>query len=106
MLAAATLVVWLPLLAFTQREPWSFLALGIGGPFLIRFFYQLVVASQIGLGEVAEGIMDRFRFEVLKMLHIKPPATLAAEREIWSAMAAIARGEGASADMVWTAPST
>jgi hypothetical protein len=65
-----------------------------------------VVASQIGLGEVAQGIVDRFRFEVLKMLHIKPPATLAAEREIWSTMAAIARGERASADMVWTAPPT
>ena len=106
MLAAATLVVWLPLLAFTQREPWSFLALGIGGPFLVRFFYQLVVASQIGLGEVAQGIVDRFRFEVFKMLHIKPPATLAAEREIWSTMAAIARGERVPADMVWTEPTT
>jgi hypothetical protein len=106
MLAVATLVVWLPLLALTQKEPWSFLGLGIAGPLLVRFFYQLVIESQISLGEAAQGIVDRFRFDVLKMLHIKPPATLAAEREIWSTMAAIARGERPAGDVVWTVPPT
>lgn len=103
-LAAATIAVWLPLLALLKPNLWLFLALGIGGPLLLRFFYQLVVASQIGLGEVAQGIVDQFRFEVLRMLHLRPPATLAAEREIWSTLAAIARGERPSADMVWSAP--
>ena len=104
MLAAATFCVWLPLLALTQTEPWTFLGLGIGGPLLVRFFYQLMVASQISLGEVAQGVVDRFRFDVLKMLHIKAPATLEAEREIWSTVAAIARGERPSTDMIWNAP--
>lgn len=106
MLAVATLGVWLPLLSFTQREPWTFLGLGLGGPLLIRFFYQLMVESQISLGEVAQGVVDRFRFDVLKMLHIKPPATLEGEREIWSTMAAIARGERPSTDIIWNAPPT
>jgi hypothetical protein len=104
MLAVATLTFWLPTLAITQTRPWSFLALGLSGPIVVRFFYQLVVESQISLGEVAQGIVDRFRFEVLKTLHIRPPPTLAAERELWSALAAIARGQSPDADIVWTAP--
>jgi hypothetical protein len=98
------MAVWLPLLATYGATPWPFLLLGITGPLVVRFFYQLVVESQISLGDLAQGVVDRYRFDVLKMLHIKPPATLLAEREIWSNQYDIARGDKPGADIVWTAP--
>jgi hypothetical protein len=42
---------------------------------------------------------------LLKMLHIKPPATLSAEREVWSTLSAMARGDAQNADFVWTGQS-
>jgi hypothetical protein len=57
------------------------------------------------LGELAQVVVDRYRFDVLKMLHIKPPATLSAEREIWRALADVAQGKAEEgADIVWNAP--
>jgi hypothetical protein len=103
-LAVALLAIWLPILAMQGASPWPFLILGAGGPVLVRFFYQLVVESQISLGEIAQGVVDRFRFDLLKMLHIKPPATLSAERELWSTLSAVVRGDAQNADFVWTGP--
>jgi hypothetical protein len=101
-LAFATLAVWLPVLAIYGASVWHFLVLGVVGPLLLRFCYQLVVQSQVGLGQVAQGIVDRYRRELLKTLHIAPPATLAAERELWRTLSRIANGEDQKADLVWT----
>jgi len=100
-LSVLLMAIWLPLLALRGKSTVPFLALGIGGPLFVRFIYQLVVESQISLGEVARGVIDKFRFDVLKLLHIKPPATLSAEREIWAALSAVASGEVQTADIVW-----
>jgi hypothetical protein len=110
-LSVVSLAIWLPLQAFLGNTPWVFLLLGTVGPLVIHLFYQLVVESQISLGEVVQGAVDKFRPDVLKMLHIKPPATLSAEREIWTTLSSIARGEARSArgeardqDMMWDHP--
>lgn len=111
-LSTALLLVWLPLLAARADSPWAFLLLGAIGPIFVRFFYQLVVESQISLGELVQVVVDKYRFDVLTMLHIKPPATLSAEREIWRTLSAVARGEPPPdadgslpyAELVWNAP--
>ena len=104
-LGVALLTIWLPLLALEGNALVPFLLLGTLGPVVVRLIYQLVIEAQISLGEVAQGAVDRFRFDALKMLHIKPPATLSAEREIWSTLSDIAHGDAPNSDMVWTNPS-
>jgi hypothetical protein len=94
LLTILTMLIWLPLLAMLDTTPWRFLAVGMVGPVTARLFFYLVVESQVSLGEIAQIAIDRFRFDVLKALHIKPPLTLSAERQIWKAVCAAARGEG------------
>jgi hypothetical protein len=103
-LTTTLVVVWLPLLALRGRSPWLFLIMGAFGPLLIGFFYRLVVETQISFGEVVQGVVDRFRFDLLKTLHIKPPATLADERAIWRWLEEAANGEPINSDVVWTPP--
>jgi len=104
LLTIVTILVWLPVLAMLDSTPWRFLLVGILGPAVGWVFFNLIVESQISLGEVAQIAIDRFRFEVLKTLHIKPPSTLSAERQIWRTLRDAARGEGADADIAWTLP--
>jgi len=76
--------VWLPLLAFTARSPWLFVAIGIAIPFLALFFYELAVQSQIALGEVVKAAIDKHRFDLLSDVLRQPlPTTLSAERDLW-----------------------
>jgi hypothetical protein len=104
LLTIVTMLVWLPVLALLDTIPWRFLAVGILGPVIGWLFFHLVVESQVSLGELAQIAIDRFRFEVLKTLHIKPPLTLSAERQIWKTLSEAARGEDADADIAWTLP--
>ncbi len=103
-LTTTLLLVWLPLLASRGRSPWLFLTMGGFGPLLIGFFYRLVVETQISFGGVVQGVVDRFRFELLKMLHVKAPATLVDERLIWAWLQAAADGEPVNADVIWSLP--
>jgi hypothetical protein len=103
-LTTALVVVWLPLLALRGRSPWLFLIMGALGPLLIGFFYRLVVETQLSFGNVMQGVVDRFRFDLLKMLHIKPPATLGDERVIWRWLEDAANGEPVNSDVVWMPP--
>ena len=104
LLTIVTMLVWFPALSLMDTAPWRLLAVGILGPVVGWVFFHLVVESQISLGELAQIAIDRFRFEVLKTLHIKPPPTLSAERQIWKALSEAARGEGVDADVAWTLP--
>jgi len=104
LLTIVTMLVWLPLLAALDTTPWHFLIVGIFGPVVAWLFFHLMLESQVSLGELAQIATDRFRFEVLKTLHIKPPLTLSAERQIWKTLCEAARGEGIDADIAWTLP--
>jgi hypothetical protein len=95
---------WLPMLALYGDSPWPFLVLGGTGPLFVGFFYRLVVETQISFGDVVQGVVDRFRFELLKMLHVKAPATLSDERQIWSWLAEAPNSDLGGLDVVWTAP--
>jgi hypothetical protein len=76
-------VVWLPWFACMARTPWLFLAIGLGAPILATFFYRLAVESQLVLGDVAKTAIDRYRLDLLKILHQPLPLTLSAERVLW-----------------------
>ena len=104
LLTIVTVFVWVPTFALQDTTPWRFLAVGICGPVVGWLFFHLIVESQVGLGEHAQIAIDRFRFDVLKTLHIKPPLTLSAERQIWKTLCEAARGEGEAADIAWTLP--
>jgi hypothetical protein len=62
LLTVVTMLVWLPVLALLDTTPWRFLAVGIPGPVVGLLFFHLVVESQVGLGELAQIAIDRFRF--------------------------------------------
>ncbi|MCP4381249.1 MAG: hypothetical protein GY798_07495 [Hyphomicrobiales bacterium] len=77
-------VVWLPILVMTQQTPWLFLGIGIATPFVLRFFYEMVVQSQNAFGRTVKGAVDHYRLDLLmKTLHLPMPATLSAERALW-----------------------
>jgi hypothetical protein len=104
LLTIVTVLIWLPALSLLDTTPWRLLAVGIIGPVIGWLFFHLIVESQVSLGELAQIAIDRFRFEVLKTLHIKPPPTLSAERQVWKTLCEAARGEGVDADVAWTLP--
>lgn len=97
----ATTVAWAVILLANLRL-WPLLLLSAFGTAMTWLFHLLVVESQKGLGEVAQAAVDRFRFELLKSLHIDLPKTLDDERKIWSTLAAIADGRAPNANMDWT----
>jgi len=103
-LTIITMLIWLPVLALLDTTPWRFLAVGIFGPVIGWLFFHLVVESQDSFGELARIAIDRFRFEVLKSMHIKPPLTLSAERQIWKTLCEAALNEGGDIDIAWTLP--
>jgi hypothetical protein len=83
-LAVATPVYWIPYLALTAKSPWLFLTIGLSTPLLIRFFYELVVQSQLAFAEAMQSAIDKFRLDVLTKMLLQPtPATRQAERELW-----------------------
>ena len=86
-LASTVPLVWLPLLAITASLPWLFLGIGLLSPFVVLFFNELVIQSQIGFGTIVETAIDRYRLDVLTRLLSQPmPATRAAERALWAAV--------------------
>jgi len=96
-------VVWLPLLALTTRTPWLLLGIGAAAPMFAGFFYQLVFVSQVALGEVVKVAIDRYRLDVIKMLHQPRPATLSGERELWRQLGAAGR-RGIVSDLIYQYP--
>lgn len=83
-LSATVPAAWLPILVVTQHTPWLFLGIGIATPFVLRFFYEMVVQSQYAFGRLVRGAVDQYRIDLLtKTLHQPFPATLSAERALW-----------------------
>jgi hypothetical protein len=87
-LMLSVVVIWLPLLAWYDRQPWFLCSLGIAAPLALAFFYQLALESETAFGELLKSLVDRYRFDVLKEMLRQPlPPTLAAERELWIRLA-------------------
>jgi hypothetical protein len=99
-------LIWLPILLVTESTPWLFLAVGLSAPFVLLFLFELVVRSQIGFGEIVRVAIDQYRLDVLtKMLHQRAPATLAAERALWTELLA-ATEPGNPTDLSYRYPTT
>lgn len=96
-------VAWLPLLVCTGTGPLLFLAVGLITPLATSFFYELVVRSQFAFGELVNTAIDRYRFELLTLLHQPLPATLSAERELWRRLSATSE-PGNAADLTYKHP--
>lgn len=75
---------WLPLIALWGKSVWIFLALGLLTPFAIKALYELLIRSEMAFGDIVETAIDRHRLAVFPMLAMPLPATLSAERDLWS----------------------
>lgn len=83
-LTASIAVVWLPMLAWHDPQPWLLCTLGIATPLGVAFFYRLALVNETAFGDLVKALVDRYRFDVLKDILRQPmPATLGAERELW-----------------------
>ncbi|KAB7643923.1 hypothetical protein [Polymorphobacter fuscus] len=77
-------LVWLPLIVAEGGPIRVFLGLAVTTPLVLRLLYELVVRSEMALGDTIRTAIDRNRLSVFKMLSMPLPATLSAERELWN----------------------
>ncbi len=96
-------LVWLPWLAWTAGSPWLFLVVGTATPFLVSFFYRLAVEAQFGFGETLKVAIDRYRFDLLKILRQPVPPNLFTERALWQQLDEATR-HGAAIDLSYRHP--
>jgi hypothetical protein len=96
-------LVWLPWLVSIAGSPWLFLIIGIAAPFVVSFFYRLAVEAQFGFGEALKVAIDRYRLDLLKILHQPAPPTLAVERTLWYRLEQATR-DGAAIDLSYRHP--
>lgn len=84
-------LVWLPILLLSDKpaiavgQPVAaFLAIGLAAPLFIAACYELLVRSEMAFGSVVQTMVDRYHLAVFPLLSLPVPATLSAERELWS----------------------
>jgi hypothetical protein len=104
-LAITVPLVWLPLLAWYAASVLLFLAVGVLGPALIVFFYQLAVEAQFDFGETVKSAIDKYRFNVVTDLRLALPPTLKAERELWGELRVVEQ-IGSAADLFYRHPAS
>jgi hypothetical protein len=78
---------WIPALILFGDSPLPFLAVGILGPLVLRFFYLMVEESHVSFAGVVQAAIDGFRLNLLGALHLPRPRSLSAERELWRLLA-------------------
>ena len=77
-------VLWLPMIIVEQESIWGLLALGLVAPLVGKALYELAIQAEIIAGTAVAIALDAYRREALKLLGVTPPATLSAERQLWS----------------------
>jgi hypothetical protein len=87
---AATLFVWLVVLAAHGQSVTVLLLIALGTPTLIWGCLRLAIEAQFGLGEAVNLAVDRHRFDVLKELRQPIPTSRLAERALWARLGAAA----------------
>jgi len=102
-LAVTVPLVWLTLLIWHGSSVLLFLTVGILGPLVAMFFYQLAVESQFEFGEAIKSAIDKYRFNVLSELRLSLPPTLRAERELWGELRVVEQ-IGAATDLFYRHP--
>jgi hypothetical protein len=85
MTAASALftLVWAPIVFSVGGTIWQFGAVFLGGLMAAHGFYWLAVRNYRAFGEMLRSVLDLYRFDLLKALHIDLPANGAAERVLW-----------------------
>ncbi len=88
-------------LSITIPGIWPFVLVGLGlsvtgfvliasiSPIVIGLLYELVVRNDIAFGKVLQTAIDRHRLGVFPMLKLAAPATLSAERDLWTRLAKV-----------------
>jgi hypothetical protein len=82
-LAAATAVVWLIVLALFGNSILLYFAVGIILPATFLFFCRLVAETQRAFGGIMEMAVDGLRFHLLTALRQPLPSSLEAEKGTW-----------------------
>ena len=61
-------------------------------PLAARVFYELAVENYLVLADLVRSIVDLYRFQLLRSLHVAPPRGIREERAVWSALGQLASG--------------
>jgi hypothetical protein len=77
---------WTLTIAICGRAAPVGLVVALLGPLFTIAFYQTAVVSQRGMLSVTRALIDLFRFDVLKELHLPLPGDDETERQTWEAM--------------------
>ena len=98
--------VWLPLLLVSgSHPPWIFAAVGFITLPVASFLYELVVRSYVAFGAIVETVIDRYRLDLLTILHQPLPLTLSTERDLWDQMSK-AGEPGNAVDLTYKHPTS
>jgi hypothetical protein len=104
-LALTIPAVWLPVIIVNDKPVFAFLAIGVGAPIALAMFYELLIRAEMAFGIVVQNIVDRYHLAIFPMLSLPVPATLSAERDLWSRVEQ-ASWSSAGVDLVYKLPAT
>lgn len=83
LLAMLSCLAWLGILVATDTNWLRFLLVGLGTYFGFHLFYRVALEAQRNVTDTIKAIFDRYRWDLLKQLHVATPADSKAERELW-----------------------
>lgn len=82
-LTAAFVAFWTVALFFVAPSPAVFLAVGILGPGLVYLLHRFALQGQWIFGEAQRTVIDLYRLDLLRALHLPVPATTDEEKTLW-----------------------
>lgn len=92
LLAMLSCLAWLGILIATDTNWLRFLLVGLGTYFGFHLFYRVALEAQRNVTESVKSIFDRYRWDLLKELHVAPPADSEAERKLWPRLQSVSAG--------------
>ncbi|HEV2416888.1 MAG TPA: hypothetical protein VGX94_03725 [Terriglobia bacterium] len=79
-------VVWTPCSALWSFSIWLLAFAVIGAPLAAWMFYELAVQSYRAYADLLRTTVDLYHFNLLNSLHIRHPASIDDERQVWIAI--------------------
>lgn len=76
-------IIWTPCSALWSFSIWLLAFAAIGAPVAAWMFYELAVQSYRAYADLLRTTVDLYHFNLLSSLHIRHPASIQDEREVW-----------------------
>lgn len=89
LLAMLSCAAWLILLVLTDTSWLRFLLVAFAAWLGFHLFYRVALEAQRTVTETMKAMLDRYRWDVLKALHVAVPADSTAERNLWQRLQSV-----------------